>query len=330
MLAQTVFQSEDASAADGFDSWCEHLSRGFAPVEVTTDQTASFQASQRVLDLGPVRLWTINIQPMTIRRTPWLIRQSDPEIYHLSLPLHGALAVSQGEHEAACRADNLVLQHSSHPYTTRAIAAPAQGQQRILGAGAAVPRDVLPLSADRVNGLMGQRIPAHEGIGSLLAGFINNLTSDADPYQPADGPRQGIVVIDLLSALLAQVLDIQDTIPPESRQRTLFLRIQNFIRHHLADPHLDPDAIAAAHHISVRHLHRLFQQRDLKVSAWITQQRLERARQYLADPSLLSVPVHVIAHWCGFTHPSHFSRTFRNTYGVTPGEHRNSTPDTRA
>ncbi|MCG5220618.1 helix-turn-helix domain-containing protein [Streptosporangium soli] len=37
-------------------------------------------------------------------------------------------------------------------------------------------------------------------------------------------------------------------------------QIHAFILQNLGDAHLTPDAIAAAHHISVRYLHKLFHQ----------------------------------------------------------------------
>lgn len=106
---------------------------------------------------------------------------------------------------------------------------------------------------------------------------------------------------------------------PESHQRTLTLRIRSYIAAHLHDPDLTPGVVAAAHHISVSHLHRLFQAGGVTVSAWIRQQRLERACRDLADPTLR---VHRIAEQWGFTHPAVFTRAFRTAYGIPPSEYR--------
>lgn len=102
----------------------------------------------------------------------------------------------------------------------------------------------------------------------------------------------------------------------------LVLRIQSYIVAHLHNSDLTPGAIAAAHHISVSHLHRLFQVDGVTVAAWIRQQRLARACRDLADPTLRTVRVHHIAAQWGFTHHAVFTRAFRTAYGIPPSEYR--------
>jgi AraC-like DNA-binding protein len=90
----------------------------------------------------------------------------------------------------------------------------------------------------------------------------------------------------------------------------------------LADPDLSPASIAAAHHISVRSLHRLFQDHEETVAAWIRERRLERCRRDLADPRLSDHPAHAIGRKWGFADPAHFSRAFRATHGLSPSAYR--------
>ncbi|MFE7532161.1 helix-turn-helix domain-containing protein, partial [Kitasatospora sp. NPDC057542] len=116
--------------------------------------------------------------------------------------------------------------------------------------------------------------------------------------------------------------DAEDAVPPESRRRALVQRVRAFVRTHLHEPDLSPGAVAAAHHISVSYLHRLFEGEEETVAAWIRRQRLERARRDLADPALAATPVHVIAARCGFPRAADFSRAFRGAYGLPPRDFR--------
>nr|WP_237528273.1 helix-turn-helix domain-containing protein [Streptomyces sp. SID337] len=129
-------------------------------------------------------------------------------------------------------------------------------------------------------------------------------------------------LVDLVGHLAAQHLDSDLSLPAESRTRALLLQVQSHVRRHLRDPGLNPDSIAAAHHISTRYLHRLFQEQGVTVSAWIRQLRLERCRRALANPALAAVPVGAIAARWGFTRPAVFTRAFRAAYGLTPSEVR--------
>lgn len=52
---------------------------------MTSDRAHDFRATQRVLGLGAVSVWLTTFQQLVIRRTPKLIRRSDPGLFHLSL-----------------------------------------------------------------------------------------------------------------------------------------------------------------------------------------------------------------------------------------------------
>jgi AraC-like DNA-binding protein len=95
-----------------------------------------------------------------------------------------------------------------------------------------------------------------------------------------------------------------------------------FIEHRLGDPELSPGTVAAAHHISLRYLHKLFEGEQTTVADWIRRRRLERSRRDLLDPALRDRPVSATAVRWGLTDPAHFSRLFRAAYGMPPGEYR--------
>jgi len=67
-------------------------------------------------------------------------------------------------------------------------------------------------------------------------------------------------------------------------QRSLMLRIKDYIGQRFRDPALGPAEIAAAVSISARYLHKLFEADRQTVSLYIKGLRLDRARQDLLDP----------------------------------------------
>ncbi|WP_242904732.1 helix-turn-helix transcriptional regulator [Actinomadura terrae] len=120
-------------------------------------------------------------------------------------------------------------------------------------------------------------------------------------------------------------MDAGHLLPEQTHSRALTLRIEAFALAHLGDRDLTPGTIAAAHHISVGYLHRLFRHDGRTVTAWIRTQRLERARRDLADPAQYSTPVQALAARWGFAHASDFSRAFRRAYGTSPRDYREDT-----
>lgn len=323
-MLETVLRTEDLPMADRFEAWRDYLLNTHVPVEVSSEHASDFRVTDRVLSLGSVAVRSMHAPSVTVRRTPKLIRQSDPEAYQVSLLCQGSIDVIQQQGRTDRRATHhpydLVLLDTSQPNESRVKT--DEGKESLTGFSVLVPKALLSVPTDSVDRLLARRMPGGEGIIALLFGFITQLTTDTASYGPADGPRLGTVVVDLLSAALAQVLEMDNSLTPQARRRTLTLRIEAFIQQNLRDPRLAPEMVAAAHHISVSHLHRLFQERGISVAASIRLRRLQHACADLADPAMATVPVHTIASRWGFTDTAHFSRTFRREYAMTPLEYR--------
>lgn len=130
-----------------------------------------------------------------------------------------------------------------------------------------------------------------------------------------------------VSALAATPITSRDGVDLDRTARSvarleLLRRITRRIHRQLADPELSPRSIAAAEHISVGHLHRLFAEQDYTVSAWIRRLRLEHARQQLTDPGRGDGQIHRVAARWGFADHSTFTRAFRLAYGMSPQDYR--------
>ncbi len=316
MLSETVFRSEDLPPGERFDAWRDLMNRTHAPMDLSSDHAADFHAHQRLITLGAVSVWPARFQQLVFRRTPKLIRRSDPEVYHLSLLVKGDARVSWGRENAAYEAFDFHSNDSMRPYEIWT------GSTPITSVGVEVPKDLLPMPRARADRAVARRMSARDGIGRLLARFLTQLASGAGSYRPSDGPRLGVVVNDLVGALFARTLDDERLLEPETRTRTLLLGIRDFIAANLHDGDLSPAVIAAAHHISVGYLHRLFRAEGVTVGSHVRRLRLEGARRDLADPALAATPVHLVAARWGYPRAADFTRAFRTAYGTTPTEHR--------
>jgi AraC-like DNA-binding protein len=318
VLEVTAFDSEDLPVADRFEAWRQLLNRTHAPMELTSSASADYRAKLRQLSLGGSVLWPATFPDLTFLRTPRLVRQSDPENCHLSLLLQGH-AVSQWDRaEAVLRPLDFHTNHTSVPYVVRSRGGP------IDMIGVEVPRAELGLPWDRVEKVIGQGLSAHDGIGTLLAQFLTQVSRETDAYGPADGPRLGRVLTELVTALFARALDAEQSVQPEARNRTLLLEVKAFIRRHLHETQLTPSSVAAAHHISRSLLYRLFQADGSTVAGYIRSERLEAARRELADASRAGVPIRAIAARYGFKDHATFTRSFHAAHGASPRDYRHA------
>jgi AraC-like DNA-binding protein len=184
---------------------------------------------------------------------------------------------------------------------------------------------MLPLPTRTVRPLVGARLTGQSGIGAVLAAAMTQTARGIGSFRPADALRISTNLLDLLGTLLAHELELDhtdDVLAPHSHQRALLCQIHAYIQQHLHGPTLSPASIAAAHHISPRTLHALFQTQELTVAAWIRARRLDRCRHDLANPSLANRAVHTIAERWGFTNSAHFSRLFKAAFGLGPHAYR--------
>lgn len=317
-MIETVFRTDDLPVGDRADAWREKLSRIHAPVDVACRPGSDLCARQRVVRVGDATVWSAALSPQTVSRTTRLIRRSDPEVVHVALITRGTVGFRMGGTDALYGPGEFRTNDSGRPCDI--VMGPRGGVVEALSVD--LPRAGLPLPSDDLDRVVGQRMTAREGVGAVLSAFLVALAGASGTCGAADAPRLETVLVDLLAALFANRLDATDLLPAESRRRTQILRVQAFIRDHLHDPGLTPAAVAAAHHISTSHLHRLFQDHETTVSGWIRRQRLERARALLADPARSDLPVHLVAVRAGFEHHAVFTRAFRSAYGVSPRDYR--------
>jgi AraC-like DNA-binding protein len=189
------------------------------------------------------------------------------------------------------------------------------------------PRDMLGLPQHRLAGLTATRLPGEAGgMAALIGPFLVKI---ADLLDEDDAPGLGIGmrlagnVVDLLGTVLAERLDATPD-DPDIAHRALMLQITAFIEEHLGDAELAPAQIAAAHHISLRQLHKLFHASGTTVAGWIRQRRLEHCGHDLRDPRCAARSVAAVGARWGYPDPAHFSRLFKATYGVGPRDYRAS------
>lgn len=185
-----------------------------------------------------------------------------------------------------------------------------------------IPRCALGVTEPELEQVVGVPVPGDEGLGALVSDFLSALAAKAEFRRSTIGDRRARTAVHLLSVLVVELLetDTADAAADASRGGNETLsRIRAFIEEHLMDPDLSPESIARAHHISVRYLHKLFQNDGTTVSQWVRRRRLEACRIELGR-SRRRFTVASVAHRWGFSSPSHFSRTFRGAYGMSPSQ----------
>jgi AraC-like DNA-binding protein len=311
-----LIRTSDIPPAQRHDAWRAVVCDTLGPLDFRSEPGTPLRGEIAADRLGPVNVGLVETStPHSVYRTPGLIRRDSPELYRVALAMSGRACLQQDGRTTRLGPGEFTIYDFTRPYE---LGYDSGVQLAVFS----FPHEMLALPPGLVAGLTAVPVRTDTGTGALAAPLLRRVALDMDRYQPASAARLSTVVINLVTAAVAEHADQAGALPAESRDHTLLIRIHAFIEQHLGDADLAPAAVAGAHYISVRHLYRLFEAQGTTVAAWIRHRRLERCRADLADPALGGAPVSAVAARLGLPDPAHFNRLFKRTYGMSPAEYR--------
>ncbi|WP_221794317.1 transcriptional regulator FeaR [Oceanobacter mangrovi] len=104
--------------------------------------------------------------------------------------------------------------------------------------------------------------------------------------------------------------------------RDIWQAAQLLINRNLQQGDLAPAMLAQQLNISVRQLHRIFEDHNDSVCRFILRSRLQQCASDLKSARMQKTSITSIAYNWGFADSAHFSRSFKKQYGVSPKEFR--------
>jgi AraC-like DNA-binding protein len=311
-----LIRVDDEPPQTRLDYFQHVVADNIVPFDLRIDPDRDLRAQVLTGAVGAVHLTKVSAPPIEAFRTARLIRVSDPELFKIDLQVRGETVVTQGDREAELAPGDFTLVNLSRPCRL----AERTDKHEVLAVK--FPRTALPLRQNELERLTAVPMSGRSGLGTPICALALHMARHLERYGPTENSRLATALMDLLIVALAERLDRIGSIAPSTRRRALLASVQGFIDRRLGDPQLSPGEIAAAHHISLRYLHKLFEVQGTTVARWIRQRRLERCRRDLLDPAMSHWSVSAIAARWGLTDPAHFSRTFRAAYGFPPSEYR--------
>lgn len=319
-LKQATYEESFASdAAGGFERWKSGVAKVFPPLSLSHTVRTPFSGSIRAAGSDELHMSHISSTPHLVDRRPDLITRTNQGYLKLTVHLKGQSLLNQSGREVSLQPGDITLYDTSRPYTL----VQEQDYSMLI---AMFPRKSIQALAPDAPLLAGIKLGTDSGLAAIVSDYLKTLDKNLATLTGPAGQRISRAGLDLIGSLLAT----ETGNAPDTEPHSLTLRrIQGFIEENLHDPELSPTSIAAAHYMSVRHLHGLFQAEGSTVAALIRSQRLERCRRDLADPLLADRSISAIAGSWGILDAGHFSKLFRATYGETPSQFRGTTLNRR-
>ncbi len=158
-------------------------------------------------------------------------------------------------------------------------------------------------------------------LGGVLKAHISAVAAALDRIDPASRSPLLDSAVDLIA--LAFTDELRDFAGDATTvRRALVLRAMQLIDKRLPDPRLSAHSLAGALGVSAGYLQHAFQSARTTVGGYIRQRRLERCRDDFADPLRVGEQIREIAMRWGFSDMPHFSRAFRQAFGLSPRQLR--------
>ncbi|WP_417320132.1 helix-turn-helix domain-containing protein [Emcibacter sp.] len=309
--------STDLVAADNkLLYWNDTVCDTFTDLETVALTPNEFQASMDMIPLGDLPLANPRSAPAQIIRTSRHVSRARDHHFFLHLQLEGKVESRQHGHVEQLAEGDMVMCDSASPYS---LSFEKPCNTLILCMPAKVLKTHLPapeLSA-------GRKIAGNRGAGNVLKSMLCSIWSQAEEeLSPEVQQRLGQNLLDVLATTCNA--EHQASASESSVAGSRRIQIKRYIEANLRDPELSVSKVAAAFTISTRYLHVLFSKEGETVSNYIQRRRVEECARQMSGVIWRRHTITEIAFGWGFNSTTHFARVFRNHYGMSPRDFRNT------
>jgi AraC-like DNA-binding protein len=313
-MAHVRLDTADLPVEHRFDAWTEFTTKAHGPVLIESPHHANFVARMDAYELGLLRVSHLSHPPLHARGAP-TGTGSFPEVVMLTHVIQGTMTERSPARTLTAEAGSLLVLDTRRPST---VVNPVAVTHSVLQ----IPATALGLTLRQVTALVSAPMSASDPVGGLIARILADLLRSGEEHEPAAVFALTSTLIDLLGTAARWPGQTATLAPRALPERSRLLQIYAFMRQRLADPGLTPQAVAAAHGLSLRQLNRILEEDGESPARWIRRQRLDRCRRDLLDPELADRPVAAIGARWGFSDPATFTRAFQRQFGLPPGEYR--------
>jgi AraC-like DNA-binding protein len=299
---------------DRFAYWLDMICAMYAQLECDRPSGEVF-GEISFSQLGALDLTELHSNVQCVRRTPSMISHDTRDSSLVQIQRAGRAVVRQDGREARLVPGDFVMYDTTRPYE---LHFEDESHEVIV---VRLPISELQSHVVNLHDLTATTVPGTCAAGNLLLTMIDTLQRDIDRLHPSSviGVSEGI------TSIIAAGLR---SLPGANAQRSSQLcayhvaRVRAYVMDNLRNPELSIASIACAMRLSPDHLSRLFRGEPVPLSRLIWQLRLDACRRDLCDARMAQRSVSEIAFAWGFNDATHFSRSFREQFGLSPRDWR--------
>lgn len=291
--------------------WENHNARSLIGLGCRTLNDASLEATEYNLQLPRIQLAHVSANPHVVERTHHHISATPADAVVLYFNLEGEAFFYHRHGCEMLHPGQAILHDADQPF----MRGFSHGLKEL---ALKVPRSVFREISGR-NSLGKPQVFDFRGTGAANthASALVDLMKSALTAQESDGELVESATLGLLRVLINGV-GLDDGLGHVNAAKA-------FIAQRFRDPQLSAGQVSAAIGISERQLSRIFAGEGVSVARFILNERLEAARRSFTVPNAARQPLAQLAASLGFSTQSHFSRAYKDHFGITPSQDRQHT-----
>lgn len=303
--------TDTVAAADRFAYWREAVCSTVVGAGPEGSASGEFAAEISAVRRDGRGFALFAASPHAIVRTRRHIGRAAEAPFLVSLQLAGESHYATETGDDIFAAGEIAIVDTARPFR---VAFPARVSRVI----AILPRGLVAARAPWLDARTVTKLGACPPCSDLLPAYLGTVARHAADLDPAAAARLIDHIADLLAfATAPQIVARADAAGGSARAWRRQATIAALMRH-IGDPALTPQRAAAVAGVSLRGLHRCFEEEGVSFGRWLLERRLDTARHALGDPGLRHRSISDIAFASGFSDLSHFSRAFKARFGASP------------
>ncbi|MAZ15902.1 MAG: hypothetical protein CL535_06160 [Ahrensia sp.] len=306
------------------NSWREHFGEQFLRLQIDPLDDEPFRYDASFTMMQGLHVSRGSVSAIRCTRTRDLIDDSNDDMVIL-IPQRGMMRVMEGGKEMTIGSGDALVRRSSEVGQTLSTG----GEYLTMS----VPHSALAGQVLDIDRLGFAIVPEGNTALGLLASYLNAILA-SNIRENGQGP-------DLAASILAarHVHELTGLVLDSSRdnwyrldtvgsgiQEARMAAIRSEIERHAGDPDFSINDVARRQGVSPGYIRKLLAARGERFTDTLRAARLDLACRMLRDHRHQQSRILEIAYHCGFSDISYFNRSFRQRFGMTPGDARRQDP----
>lgn len=313
-----VFSTDKCDPRHALSYWRDTVCATFAEIDCAPLSDTPFRASLVDMEVSGIHFCEVDATPVDVTKTESLVRKATHDNFMLCVQQSGTCVMTQNGHHVRLVPGDLALLDSASPYQLRF---PTSFRQLVVH----MPRAELLAIAPIAQARCGQRVPGATASVPIVSRFLTQMAGYARQKEPQGSDAGDQALKRAALSMIESALHVKwRALTDLSSRYVLWHTATELIAREARNSALTTARIAEALGVSERRLQQVFQHHGDSVSRHLWRVRLERCKSALDAASDGRRSIGDIALAGGFNSFSHFSRSFRNAYGCTPREYRES------